>query len=258
MSNEELLEEYRDDVSTLSYEDKHHLDRIRRKGKMLIRNLHGDKSDYLKDFRNISFYPSFAPAGDAYERECWESGKNKIINLINIMLEEASLFGAPVEGANDNEAKTTEKGNRVFIVHGHDENAKINVARFIEKLGLEAIILHEQPSKGKTIIEKFEEHASSSCFAIALLTTDDVGYPQNNEASAKPRARQNVIFELGYFCGALSRRNVCVLYKEGVEIPNDYLGVVYTQLDEGGAWQLHLAKEMKSAGLDFDMNKAFS
>jgi len=258
MNNQELLEEYRDDVSTLSYQDKDHLDRIRRKGKMLLRNLHGDKSDYLSDFENISFYPSFAPAGDAYERECWESGKNKIINLINIMLEEASLFGAPSESSSGNGITKAQKSNRVFIVHGHDENTKVNVARFIEKLGLEAIILHEQASKGKTIIEKFEEHASSSCFAIALLTTDDVGYPQNKEAEAKPRARQNVIFELGYFCGALSRKNVCVLYKEGVEIPNDYLGVVYTPLDEGGAWQLHLAKEMKSAGISFDMNKAFA
>jgi predicted nucleotide-binding protein len=257
MSNEKLLTEFRDDVFLLKYRDKEHLDKIVRKGKMLIRNIYGESTVYLSDFESISFYPGFAPAGEDYQRECWESGKSKIINLINTMLEEDSLFGAASSSNTEGKKQSTASLNRVFIVHGHDENAKINVARFIEKLGLEAIILHEQASKGKTIIEKFEEHASTSNFSIVLLTPDDVGYPQQKESEAKPRARQNVIFELGYFCGALSRKNVCVLYKEGVEIPNDYLGVVYTQFDDAGAWQLSLAKEMKYAGLDFDMNKAF-
>lgn len=257
MENKELLQQYKDDVDTLRYNDEVHLDRIRRKGRMLIRNVYTNKSGYLSDFDRIRFYPSYAPADESALRRAWGSGKDKIINLINIMIEEESIFGSRVENQSEIKSKSTKKNNRVFIVHGHDDNSKVNVARFIEKLGLEAIILHEQASMGKTIIEKFEEHASSSCFAIALLTADDVGYPQNKEREAKPRARQNVIFELGYFCGALTRKNVSVLYKEGVEIPNDYLGVVYTHLDEGGAWQLQLAKEMKSAGIDFDMNRAF-
>ncbi len=257
MTSKIPLCEYRQDVSSLLYNDKDHLDKIRRKGKMLIRNIYGDSSEHLKDFENISFYPDFAPAGEDYLRECWEGGKASTINLVNIMLEESTLFGEPPAGNNKGNEQAKSITNRVFIVHGHDENAKINVARFIEKLGLEAIILHEQASKGKTIIEKFEEHASSSYFAVVLLTPDDVGYPQQNKNEAKPRARQNVIFELGYFCGALGRNNACVLYKEGVEIPNDYLGVVYALLDDGGAWQLQLAKEMKHAGLEFDMNRAF-
>ena len=256
MDSKKLFQEYKDDVSTLAYRDNDHLDRISRKGKMLITNVYGDKSHYLTDFKRIRFSPSIAPSNEGYKRECWETGKNKVINVINIMLEEAAIFGSDTEKNSTSTSELTQKGNRVFIVHGHDDTTKINVARFVDKLGLEAIILHEQASQGKTIIEKFEEHASASCFAIALLTADDVGYPQKKEVEAKPRARQNVIFELGYFCGALSRNNVCVLYQEGVEIPNDYLGVVYTHLDEGGAWQLQLAKEMKSAGIDFDMNKA--
>jgi len=258
MDSKELFNEYQNDVSLLKYKDADHLDRITRKGKMLIRNVYNDKSLYLNDFIKIRFHPSFAPCDESYKRECWESGKKKLLNLINIMIEEVSIFGSDSKEKSSSKTQTAQKGNRVFIVHGHDDNTKINVARFVEKLDLEAIILHEQASKGKTIIEKFEEYASNSCFAIVLLTADDVGYPQQKENNAKPRARQNVIFELGYFCGALSRKNVSVLYQEGVEIPNDYLGVVYTHLDEGGAWQLHLAKEMKSAGIDFDMNKAFA
>ena len=91
---------------------------------MLIRNLHGDQSEYLSDFNRISFYPSFAPAGEAYKRECWESGKNKIINLINIMREETSLFGKLDQNLKGN-GTGPEKGNGVFIVHCHDENAKV-------------------------------------------------------------------------------------------------------------------------------------
>ena len=151
---------------------------------------------------------------------------------------------------------TDPNNNAVFIVHGHDEVAKSNVARFIEKLDLKAIILHEQPNKGQTIIEKFEANAASVGYAVILLTPDDIGAPKDTPKDVKARARQNVILELGYFCGALGRNRVCVLYKEGVEIPSDYLGVVYTPLDATDGWHLKLAKEMKEAGLEIDLNKA--
>ncbi len=144
----------------------------------------------------------------------------------------------------------------VFIVHGHDELTKVNVARFIEKLGLDSIILHEQPNKGQTIIEKFESNAADVGFAVVLLTPDDLGAPKDKKDEPSHRARQNVVMELGYFCGALGRDKVCVLYKEGVEIPSDYLGVVYTPLDDGDGWHLKLAKEMKEAGLNVDLNNA--
>ncbi len=254
-STQELLDEFKVQVNSLGYRDEGALDKIRRKGKMLISNLYGESSDYLKDFNKISFYPSFAPSDDTYKHQKWEQGRNQIINLVNTMLEESELFGVKNEKTKTNNLKKDSK--KVFIVHGHDETVKTSVARFVEKLGLNAIILHEQASKGKTIIEKFEEQALSSSFSIVLLTPDDIGYPKGKNDLSNSRARQNVIFELGYFCGAIGRKNVFVLYKEGVEIPNDYLGVVYTQYDVGGGWQLSLAKEMKQAGLDIDMNKVF-
>jgi predicted nucleotide-binding protein len=142
----------------------------------------------------------------------------------------------------------------VFLVHGHDDAARETVARFIEKLGFNAIILHEQPNRGRTIIEKFEAHSAVG-FAVVLLTPDDVGGSAKTK-DTQPRARQNVILELGFFCGALGRTRVCALHKGGVEIPSDFDGVVYVPLDDGGAWRLKLAREMKAAGLDVDMNKA--
>ncbi|SHN27901.1 Predicted nucleotide-binding protein containing TIR-like domain [Pseudomonas asturiensis] len=143
---------------------------------------------------------------------------------------------------------------RVFVVHGHDETAMHGLARFLEKLGLEAIILKEQPDQGRTIIEKFEATAGDVGFAVVLLTPDDVGASVKAETS-DARARQNVIFELGYFAGKLGRGRVCLLRKGQVEIPSDLYGVIYTEMDAADGWQTKLVKELKAAKLDFDANR---
>jgi predicted nucleotide-binding protein len=144
--------------------------------------------------------------------------------------------------------------NKVFLVHGHDAEVKNAVARFLERLRLEPVILHEQANEGKTIIEKFETN-SDVAFATVLLTPDDLGYPAGKPDMIRPRARQNVIMELGFFLGRLGRGRVAVLYKEGVEIPSDYQGVVFIPLDDGTGWHLQLARELKQAGLDVDLNR---
>jgi predicted nucleotide-binding protein len=147
-------------------------------------------------------------------------------------------------------------GHRVFLVHGHDEKILHESARFLEKLQQDIVILREQPNKGRTIIEKFEDYADVG-FAIVLLTADDRGGKAANPyEEQKRRARQNVILELGYFLGRLGRNRVCALFAPGVEIPSDYSGVLYVPLDDQGAWRLSLAKEMKAAGLSIDMNLA--
>lgn len=151
-------------------------------------------------------------------------------------------------------ASSKKQSRDIFIVHGHDEAAKQEVARVIEKLELHAIILHEQPDKGRTIIEKFEHHSDVG-FAVVLLTPDDMGYPKDTPSEVKPRARQNVVLELGYFIGILGRSNVCPLLKGDVEIPNDYAGVLYKKMDASGAWRFELAREIKAAGIDVDLNK---
>jgi predicted nucleotide-binding protein len=150
----------------------------------------------------------------------------------------------------------TSNSDHVFVVHGHDEGAKEAVARFLSKLDLEPIILHEQPSRGLTIIEKLLANAEVG-FAVVLLTPDDCGGPAGAAyEDQRPRARQNVILELGYFVGKLGRERVCALYKEGTEVPSDFQGVVFVPMDPGGAWRLTLARELKQVLPHVDMNKA--
>jgi len=143
--------------------------------------------------------------------------------------------------------------NSVFIVHGRDETLLQQTARFIEKLDVDPIILFEQPGKGYTIIEKLEEYSNVN-FAIILFTPDDVGKLANEE-DFKPRARQNVVLELGFFIGKIGRSNVAVIYDESIEMPSDYRGVEYIKIDPEGAWKLSLAKEIKESGIKIDMNK---
>lgn len=148
--------------------------------------------------------------------------------------------------------KSGKKYNEVFIVHGRDELAKIEVARFVEKLGFKAIILHEQENQGMTIIEKFEKFSNVD-FGIVLYTPCDLGSLKENQ-DFKPRARQNVVFEHGFLNGKLGRDKVCALVKDNVEIPNDLSGLVYLDMDNKKAWQITLAKEMKKAGYNIDLN----
>lgn len=143
--------------------------------------------------------------------------------------------------------------SKVFIVHGYDDLAKIEVARFIEKLELTAIILHEQASSGKTIIEKIEEFSNVG-FGIVLYTPCDVGSKKGDEKNLKSRARQNVVFEHGYLIGKIGRKNVCALVKNKVEPPNDISGVVYIRMDDQEAWKVGLVKEMRNSGYKIDMN----
>ncbi|MGA2645760.1 MAG: nucleotide-binding protein [Candidatus Sulfotelmatobacter sp.] len=143
----------------------------------------------------------------------------------------------------------------VFLVHGHDDAVKESVARFLERLDLKPVILHEQPNQGKTVIEKFEAHSDVG-FAVVLLTPDDVGGLASSPDKLSRRARQNVILELGYFIGRLGRAKVCALYKEGVEIPSDIHGVLYVPYDAGNGWRLQLANEIRAAGIAVDLNLA--
>lgn len=138
---------------------------------------------------------------------------------------------------------------RVFIVHGHDDAAKLEVARMLEHAGFAPIILHEQASKGKSIIGKIETY-TDVCFAVVLYTPCDLGRAKE-DTQERPRARQNVVFEHGYLIAKLGRERVCALVKDGVETPGDISGVVYIPMDSYGGWKLKLETEMKAVGLNF-------
>ena len=147
------------------------------------------------------------------------------------------------------------KTNDIFVVHGHDNEMKQEVARTLEQFGLNPIILHERPNRGQTIIEKFERESNVG-FAVILLSSDDFGYAHNKgDESGRNRARQNVVLELGYFVGKLGRARVCALKKGDIEVPSDFAGVVYTSCDNGAEWRLALGQELVVAGYEVDLNK---
>jgi len=155
------------------------------------------------------------------------------------------------------DAARADRREYVFIVHGHAHGRMEEVARFIEKMGANAIILHEQPSRSQTVIEKLETYSDVG-FAVVIMTGDDVGSVATSASDElRLRARQNVILELGYFLGKLGRTRVCVLYEGEVEIPSDYAGVLYIPLDPSGSWRLTLARELRVAGIKVDLNQAF-
>lgn len=143
--------------------------------------------------------------------------------------------------------------NKIFVVHGQNNEAKLEVARFIEKIGFEPIILHEQASGSKTIIEKIEAYSDVG-FGVVIYTPCDIGAKSSEPTELKGRARQNVVFEHGFLIGKLGRSNVCPLVKGNLETPNDISGIVYTSMDTAN-WQLELAKELRVAGYNVDMNK---
>lgn len=147
------------------------------------------------------------------------------------------------------------KNNSVFIVHGHDEGTKQSVARFLEKLGIEPVILQEQINKGMTVLEKFEAFADRAAYAVVLMTPDDKGYAVGKEEETKNRARQNVVLELGYFAAKLGREKTLVLTRGDVELPSDVFGLVYEKIDQNEGWKMRLARELKESGFAIDMNK---
>lgn len=230
--------------------DRDKLDKLLRRAQMIIRNVFGNDSNYLDDIETIYFSPSNFIAN---ESDTWIKGITQLRNLFETMVEEFELFGS-LQNKDDNTLLITRD---IFIVHGKDDGMKQSVARTLEKLSFNPIILHEQLNKGKTIIEKFSEYSNVS-FAIVLISPDDLAYPKDaNPESAKYRARQNVIFELGYFIGKLGRDKVIALHKksESFEIPSDYQGVLFISYsDDNDSWKYEVIKEMRHVGYNVDAN----
>jgi len=196
-----------------------------------------------------------------------QSDAQRIINLFN---ERRQALGAIIEAgdgelrrekliaqsSNSRPAEPVEPRldtGKVFIVHGRNDAIREASARFVQRLGLNPVILHEEPNGGLTLLEKFEKHALTG-YAIVIITGDDVGCLADSQDSLKPRARQNVIYELGFFAGAIGRGRVCALYQPGVELPSDLGGLAVVEIDPAEAWKFKVAREMKAAGLNVDLN----
>lgn len=232
------------------------------KAENILTKCYGMESRELYRFRNIIFYPRYAYATQSDEVNLCAEGLKEAKAYFEVYLEEiedncAENVSSDVSGISGEAKFVKEKVNstrkrKVFIVHGHNEALKQEVARMVEKQGLEAIILSEQVNRGKTIIEKFEEHSDVGA-TICLFTGDDYGNAKD-ATSENLRARQNVVFEAGYFMGKLGRENVVLIANPDIEIPSDLKGVVYTNEK---SWQIDVLKELKAIGYAIDLNKLF-
>ncbi|MCL1640834.1 TIR domain-containing protein [Elizabethkingia anophelis] len=250
-----------DRVNLLRFNDGE-LEGVLKKTRMVIKKVFGENSDYLGELKRIGFYPIiFTSASDRLDSSYFNSGKKELLALLDVMLEDLNFdIQESTKTENNIESKniiTEEISNdKIFIVHGHNVAMKQEVARTLGKLSLEPIILHEQPDGGKTIIEKFTDYSDVG-FAIILLSADDTAYQKNDPDKIQNRARQNVILELGYFLGKLGRNKVLSLYEENsnLEIPSDYMGVLFTPYDNHGSWKTKLARELRHVGYEIDAEK---
>ena len=150
-------------------------------------------------------------------------------------------------------ATTAYSNKKVFIVHGHDEQLLQEVELMIHRIGLQPIILKNEASGGRTVIEKIE-HYTDVGFGIVLYTACDEGRVKGS-TEYNSRARQNVVFEHGYLCAKLSRSRVVALNDSGIEVPSDLAGVVYISRNASD-WKNQIMREMREAGLEFDMTRA--
>ena len=206
---------------------------------------YGEQSHEYSEFKKLDFtIMSFGLdiAHSEYVASCHKDIRTAI-EIFRVYLEDVEETPGFVQTQSLNYSK-------VFIVHGHDGELKQSVARIIEKQGIEAIILSEQANLGRTIIEKLEGYTDVGG-AICLFTADDLGRAKSSEDDSY-RARQNVVFEAGYFMGKLGRDHVVMLADQGVEIPSDLAGVVYADTKN---WQFDMLKEVKAIGYNVDLNK---
>ena len=142
---------------------------------------------------------------------------------------------------------------KVFVVHGHDTEKRLSVEKLLKKLDLEPIVLQDQPGGSETLIELLEKHDEVAA-AVVIFTPDDIGKTVK-DPEFEPRARQNVIFELGYFIAKLGRESVFTILGGGMALPSDFKGVRYTKMDDGDGWQVTTARNLKNSGLEIDLNK---
>lgn len=222
----------------------------RTKAKRVLIKIFGEKSFEVKDFNNRPFsltaYVVGTDQSEFVKKCCKDLATTKAIfedylkECADDLKEEVSV-------------KQEIDFSNVFIVHGHDGELKNELALLLQKQGINGIILAEQTNQGRTIIEKFEDNSDMCSAAIVLMTADDEG-KSKKETELKSRARQNVIFEAGYFMGKLGRTNVIIIVDSGVEIPSDLQGVVYTDRND---WKLQVLSELRQIGYKVDANLLF-
>lgn len=176
-------------------------------------------------------------------------GNSRVINILEVNNDVIIIFEDSVVRL-DLEVEKMKKKDKVFIIHGKNNELKREVQLLLERIGIDGIVLHERANKGRTIIDKLIEEAEPAIYAIAILTPDDV-------VDSAFRARQNVYLEAGYFLGKLGKSRVLLLKLGSIEIPSDLQGILYTEVDDivNGYWKSKVVKELISAGFNVDMSE---
>ena len=207
-----------------------------------------DEIDEIK--KNLQSKSSFI----VYTREVTLKNSSIGENIIGDLIKKIKKESEIKERIGD-EKRIPYANNKIFIVHGHDDEMKAKVTRFINQIGLIPIVLHEQASKGQTIIEKIDEYTDVR-HGIVLYSPCDLG-KSKNDTELKERARQNVIFEHGYLIGKLGKNKVTALNKGNIETPSDIGGIIYINYDTHDGWQIKLGKELKANGVEINLNNLF-
>ena len=234
-------------------------DKWKRDTEIAIENIFTSERRNIADFKSVISPPRIYTGHFTHEQEQgpYVDNLERAVPILQSMIDEIERYW-PYEIAPSVSGETavvqSQMNSRVFVVHGRDAGTKETLVRFLENLNLDPIVLQELPDQGRTIIEKFEDYANGAGFAIVLFTPDDEGTLADGTNGPQPRARQNVIFELGYFIGKLGRDRACALVKGEVEMLSDYAGVLYIPFDDGGGWQFKLIRELQNAGFDVDAN----
>jgi predicted nucleotide-binding protein len=197
----------------------------------------------------ISRYLPDHPLKDDLFDEMNKRKYSAILGKLEAIARDDEAFESQSEISSATPIKNTVQNNKIFIVHGHDDLARKDTENLILRLGLEPIILNDQPNNGKTIIEKIEKYDDVG-YAIILYTPCDVGRKAKGAKKLNPRARQNVIFEHGYFVGILGRDHVAVLKKADIEKPSDIDGLGYISMDVSGHWKNKLIEELQEVGFN--------
>jgi predicted nucleotide-binding protein len=184
----------------------------------------------------------------------------------------------------ESSTKKSALSKKVFIVHGRDHEPMRELKTMLSGFGLSPIVLHEQASGSRTIVEKLEKYSNVG-YAFVILTPDDLathgsvlfdGHPDISTDSSEfvtvranvpfkgrrvsaralglsPRARQNVILEFGYFIGLLGRDRVCCLHRGNVELPSDMQGIVYIPFENSvEEIRFDVKKELQEAGYEIN------
>lgn len=245
--DDKIRDKYRDDYrSDLSPKEiNEYRDQVKRKEAITIRGVVHPPSDYT-DFNVFKTEVKLQPLIDARKQKATpESERGWAVITLNE--EEYTIRINEDEIILDNNLPCEEKEKtKIFIIHGQDMKVKDEVKEILRAWGLCPIVLAEQGYNGSSIYEKLEKHSDVK-YAIVLYTGCDEGKKVNTSVAPRKRARQNVVFEHGFFLSKLGRENVCMLYDHEVELPSDINGFEYISLSN--AWLTELKLALNNIGI---------